>query len=307
MKKVVITGAGGFLGRALVKYLLNKGVEVYGIDINSNNLIDIQDSHFHFIKAKSENFNDSLDWRIFSDIDVFYHFAWMGGFGEAFKDYSLQLSNVKQCCDALLFAKKINVKKFVFAGTINEFEIKQFLVDESFNPRYTNLYSAAKLHANISCKTMALMNDIEYNSGCVAMVYGPGNKHSNLPNVVIRNLIHGDEPVLIEGNNLYDLIFIEDVARAFYYIGAYGKNEKDYYVGHLSSELKTFKQWMSEIRDIINPKIKLNFGAYQEKLNLNYGLIAVNSLHDDTGFECKADFKESILETVGWLKSLEDK
>ena len=35
---------------------------------------------------------------------------------------------------------------------------------------------------------------------------------------------------------------------------------------------------------------------------MDYSLIDLESLRQDTGFECKADFRESIMKTVEWLK-----
>ena len=37
MKRAIITGAGGFIGGALTRHLLDKGVVVYGIDISQEN------------------------------------------------------------------------------------------------------------------------------------------------------------------------------------------------------------------------------------------------------------------------------
>ena len=302
MKKVIITGAGGFIGSYLVKLLLSKQIIVYAIDINENLLNSFKKNKNCIpIVATFEDYSN-LHNLINDSIDVFYHFAWSGVFGESFKDYDLQLKNVKYACDALMAAKKIGCKKFILAGTINEFEIKKYMDMDYFEPRYTCLYATCKSASEMICKTLAFNNNIEYCGGLIAMVYGEGNKSAMLPNVVMQQLNNNITPKLIEGNNLYDLIYVKDVARAFYKIGENGYNMKSYYIGHRKTHLKKFKDWILEIRDTINPNIELIFGEYKDTLDMNYDLIDTEALYKDTGFECKYDFTETIIDTAKWLK-----
>ena len=42
MKKVIVTGAGGFIGSAVVKTLLDKDATVFGIDVDKNKLTQFE-------------------------------------------------------------------------------------------------------------------------------------------------------------------------------------------------------------------------------------------------------------------------
>lgn len=197
-------------------------------------------------------------------------------------------------------AKRLNSKKFVFAGTYNEFEVKGFMDDITYEPRYTCLYASAKLVSELMCRTLACQNGISYNAGLVCMAYGENNYSEMLPNVVLRQLINGEEPRLIKGDNYYDLVYVDDVAAAFEAIGEKGMNHQSYYIGHRN--LRTFKELLCDVRDMINPDIKLHFGAFPDTSSMDYSRIDLDALYRDTGFECRADFKESILKTAEWLK-----
>ena len=63
---------------------------------------------------------------------------------------------------------------------------------------------------------------------------------------------------------------------------------------------------MCGIRDVISPDTELQFGAYPDAPALNYDEIDLDALYHDTGFECKANFEESILKTAQWLKKQEN-
>ena len=49
MKKVIVTGANGFVGSATVKVLLEEGMEVYAIDLrgHQNNLSEQKNLHLN--------------------------------------------------------------------------------------------------------------------------------------------------------------------------------------------------------------------------------------------------------------------
>ena len=137
------------------------------------------------------------------------------------------------------------------------------------------------------------------------MAYGENFRSpSSLPNVVMKNLLANIPCRLIEGTNLYDMIYIDDIARAFYAIGERGVNMKSYYVGH--RKIGTFKEIIEKIAGVLNPDCPLLFGAYPDAPpGVNYKNIDIDALYRDTGFECTADFADSIRKTAEWLKKEE--
>lgn len=302
MKTAVVTGANGFIGSALVKKLLDSGIEVYAVDRNIDSMR--QNKLVAGARLLYADFDKGFDIQkqISDKVDTFFHCAFAGGFGgEAIKNYELQLLNAKYACDAVAYAAKMNCDKFVLASTVNAVEIKSFINDESFVPRNTCIYGAAKLAAEIMGKTIAKSNDIKFCTALIAMPYGENNRANTLPNIIIKQLINGDKPKLIEGNNLYDLIYISDVAAGLQAIGEAGVDFRNYYVGH--RRLDSFRNIISVIRDTIASDIELGFGEYPDAPSVDYSLIDLEALYRDTGFECKADFKESILKTAEWLKA----
>lgn len=305
MKKAIVTGAGGFIGGALTRKLLSMGVTVYGLDISEECLARVSTAdNFKPLVADFSVYNNLAQMINDNEIDVFYHFAWQGICGEEFKNYELQLDNAKYACDALMAAAELKCRKFIFAGSYNEFEVKSFMnADSLFSPRYNCIYSTSKLAAEIICKTLAFHNNIECCAGLICMAYGEGNRSKMLPNVIIKNLLNGQSPKLIEGNNDYDMVYIDDIVDAFIAIAEKGVNQRSYYIGHRKPA--KFRTLMEAIRDAINPDAELLFGAYKDTSNVDYSLVDLDALYNDTGFECKADFRDSILKTAEWVKTLD--
>ena len=302
MNKVIITGSGGFFGGALTRTLLDQGVTVYGVDINDEKLSPFRDyDNFIPVAAEFEDYEKLPDLIKASEIDVLYHLAWAGGFTTAIRDYQLQMRNAAFAGDALTAAWKIHAKKFVYANTYNQYEIINFLESEAFEPRYTCIYSTGKTAASLICRTLAHNLGIEYSAGLIPMPYGENNYSKQLVNVVINSLNHGIAPKLVEGNNLYDLVYVQDIVDALIAIGEKGKNKKEYYVGH--RKLKTFKEWMVEIRDEIAPDVALEFGEYKDNQQIDYSKVDLDALYRDTGWECQYELRDRIREIAQWVKN----
>lgn len=304
MKTAIVTGAGGFVGGALTEFLLNQGVKVYGVDISAK-AMERHENRDGFIPVVADfKKYGQLHEIIQDDVDAFFHFAWQGVFGDAFKDYRQQLSNAASAGDAITEAIKIGCKKFVFAGSMNEYEMDNYIKLDYFEPRYTYIYSTAKQAAEAVCKTIAngLGNGvIEYSCGRIAMAYGEGNRSMMVPNVVMKNLLLNTPCKLIEGKNKYDMVYVDDIVGAFYAIGECGAHMKSYYIGH--RKIVTFREIIENIANILNPDCPLLFGAYPDSPSgVDYKNIDTEALYRDTGFECKTDYKESIVKTAEWIK-----
>ena len=111
-KKVAVTGAGGFIGTALVNQLLQKGYLVYGLDI-SEKLLDKFSDQKNFIPIIADfSKYKVLDKYLPENLDVFFHMAW--DFNKMnFKDYKTQIRNALYSCDVVATADRIHCKSWI--------------------------------------------------------------------------------------------------------------------------------------------------------------------------------------------------
>lgn len=299
INSAIITGVGGFLGSHLCERLLSEGTRVVGIDINATVKDRFLKNNFEFIELGFENY-DQLSEKVNESSEVFFHCAWQGGLlQDSFWNYKLQLDNAYYGCMAFEQACRLGCKRFVNAGTNNQISTRQFLNSSDYVPRGTDIYATAKTALELMCRTLASQSHTDFLSTMIPMPYGKGNRSMQLFNIVVKKLLAGESPVLIKGDNLYDMVYVEDIISAFIAIAERGVHGKSYYIGH--RQLKAFRQWIEEIRDIVNPSVALKFGEYQDPLDMDYSYVDLDLLYNDTGYEPSSDFKTTVLETAQWI------
>ena len=111
MKKVIVTGANGFVGSALVKELVKNDVEVLAMDMpGCNGNLPVCDK-VKFLPLALDNISTLKDLINDRDFDCFYHFAWAGSAGAARADTKLQLQNALLIACVLL--KKLAAKNLL--------------------------------------------------------------------------------------------------------------------------------------------------------------------------------------------------
>lgn len=302
MKNAIISGANGFIGKHLVSELLKQDWTVYALVRDKNSLNEFAHKSLRVFQAQAQDYKRLDEIIKERDIALFYHLSWDGTFGESFKNYELQMKNAVNTADALMSAIKMKCKKFIMAGTMVEIEVKNYMNKQDISPRISCIYGMAKAAAEMLCKILACNYSIEFNCAILANVYGEGDKSKMVQNAIIDCLNKGISPKLIEGNTLYDWLYVKDAVQALIAAGLKGVNMKTYYAGH--RQIKTFKEIVKEVGAIINPNIPLKFGEYPDNAQFDYSKIDLDELYRDSGFEAKADFKESILNTAQWVKSL---
>lgn len=300
MKNVIVTGANGFVGSAVVKELIKHNIKVYAIVRNHKdkitNLTNVE--IFSCELSKISNLKNILP-----DIeyDAFYHFAWEGISGEKRFDIELQLSNIKWSIDTLKIAKVIGCKKFICAGSMMEYEaIYSTYFEKDCRARMDHIYGSSKINSRIISMAVSKNIGIDLIYGYITNAYGVSDFSTRLINSTLNKIIHGESPKFTSGTQNYDFVYIDDVARAFYLIGKNGKPFSSYVIG--SSNAKPLKEFLMEIKNLFAPDLEFIFGgAPFLGIDLPLEMFDTENTEKDTGFKAKVTFEEGVKRTMDWL------
>lgn len=296
-----MTGANGFVGAALCRELSLNNIYVIGVVREGANITSINGiRNLCIVYADLSQYSQLADIIKDRDIDVFYHFAWMGTAGEQRGDIDIQISNVRYTCDAVKACHSIGCRRFVFASSIMEYEIEAIMKTEAY-PSINTLYSSAKAMATYMARTMAGALEIDFIRTVISNIYGPGETSPRLVNTTIRKMLRGEPCSFSAGEQIYDFIYITDAAKAFIAVGERGIANRTYYIGSLNP--KPLKDFLVELRDQVDESIELGLGKLPfNGVSLTYTEFDIQAVKKDTGFVPTIGFTQGIKNTIKWIK-----
>lgn len=302
---MIVTGANGFIGSALVRELIEHDVNVWALDRkDSNNNIPLSSkvNFLPFELSQTSLIEQSIPKEHF---DAFFHLAWAGSAGDLRYDTQLQLNNVQWTIDALRVSKVLGCERFLSAGSIMESETLAAISSQGNKPGLGYIYGCAKLAAHTMCFAIAAQIGVDIIWPQITNAYGIGELSPRLINTTIRKVLAGESPRFTSGTQTYDFVYIDDVAKAFYMIAKNGKPYNAYLIG--SSNPRPLRDFLTEMKSVIAPNIEFIFGDIPYTgTNLDKKEFDCSTTEADTGFRAEIPFSEGILRTMKWLKEINE-
>jgi nucleoside-diphosphate-sugar epimerase len=208
--KVIVTGAGGFIGSKVVPLLARRGHEVHAI-------YSKEPAHSEGARAYVADLLTADPRQLIEAIRPSHllHLAWHvppGKFWTAEENIdwlhaSLRLLKAFAAADG---------RRWAGAGTCAEYDwTRSGLFEESDPCVPATLYGACKHALNTIAARLGEQLGVEVASGRIFFPYGPGEPAERLVPSVICSLLAGKAAECTDGRQARDYIFVEDVAAAF--------------------------------------------------------------------------------------------
>ena len=299
MKNVIVTGGNGFIGSSLIKKLVANGIKVVAVDITFQGE-RLPDSE---LITKIESCVDAslVEKLPVEEYDAFYHFAWKGVNGADKANPSVQLANIQMAIDCVDICKKLNVKKFLCAGTVAEnatFSLPN-LEKTSGGMMYGVAKHACRLILEDYCKNIGQ----QFVWMQFSNIYGVGNKTGNLVSYTLGELMTGNEATFGPALQPYDFIYVEDLIEAVYRLGEKETNKAFYYIG--SGSPRQLKEYLLRIGELAGYADKVGIGIRPDDgIKYSMDMFCNDDLVDAIGEYVSTDFDNGINKTIEWLKSL---
>ena len=303
MKRAILTGGTGMLGLALIRLLIQKQIEVLVIiRPNSKRRKSIPDSPYVTVMECDLADLSRLKDKITNTYDAFFHFAWDGTYGEARNNMHLQNQNVRSTLDAVELAKATGCKTFLGAGSQAEYGRVDGVKLGPGTPVHPETgYGIGKLCAGQMSRILCQQLEIKHIWVRILSTYGPyDGQHTMVMSGIIK-MLNRERPQYTKGEQMWDYLYCDDAARAFYLAAEQGKDGAVYCIG--SGQIRPLSEYITIIRDTIDERIEIGFGEipYYDK-QVMYLCADIENLTADTGFQPEISFEEGIRRTVEWYR-----
>ena len=294
MKKVIITGAGGFIGKELTQKMILNGVEVIAISLEF--IPSFPESPL--IKKICMALNDPeklLEVLSPSDYDAFYHLAWQGVNGLEKADSQIQLDNVKMAIGCASIAQKLGCRKILCSGTVAERAVESLPHMNSTNGGM--LYGIAKHCTHLLLETYCKYIGLDFVWMQFSNVYGPQNKTGNLISYTLGNLLDGKEAKFGPAQQPYDFIFVDDLIEAVFRLGFKRTKKNCYFIG--SGEPRVLSEYLLQIGRELNKAELIKLGVRPDDgIRYSLDMFDITDLREEIGVYNTTNFNVGVRETI---------
>jgi UDP-glucuronate 4-epimerase len=307
MKKILITGAAGFIGFHVSKKLLEEGYEIIGID-NLNDYYDVKLKEDR-LKILEENPQFSFERKDISEeldierADAIIHLAAQAGVRYSIENpLAYEKSNNLGTLQVFEYARKNNIKTVVYASSSSVYgNMKDAPFKESYQlDKPISLYAATKKNNELVAYTYHHLYGINMTGLRFFTVYGPWGRPDMALFKFTEKILKEDEIEVYNNGEMHrDFTYIDDIVTG---VVSALKNNYPYEVFNLArGETVKLTKFVEAIEDATGKKARIRY----EKLQPGDVLITsgdITHAKEKLGYEPKTSVREGVQNFVKWYR-----
>lgn len=316
-KKVLVTGADGFIGSHLAEQLLDEGCQVKAfVNYNSFNswgwLDTFSREKLDRLEVFAGDIRDPNGVRTaMKNVDVVFHLAALIAIPFSYHSPDSYIdTNVKGTLNIVQAAKDLNVEKVLVTSTSEVYGTAQYIpIDEKHPRQPQSPYSASKIGADCIAESFYRSFDVPVTIVRPFNTYGPRQSARAIIPTVITQLLNGKTEIRLgDMTPTRDLLYVKDTVSGFVEIA-----KSDTLIGHdcniaTQSEI-SIAELAQNLISLINPEARI----IQDSARLRPGKSEVYRLYGSkekisrhTSWTQKFNLEQGLKETIEWFKVKEN-
>lgn len=301
--KVLVTGGAGFIGSHVTKLLIDAGHEVVILD-------NLKKGHKKLVHPKAKLIvgdinNPQKTSESLQGVDAVIHMAGLIIVPESVKYPELYAqNNVLGSVNLLDCMNKTGVKKIIFSSSACVYgESENLPITEKAPLHPDNPYGASKASIEAFLQSYHAVFGFDVTILRYFNPYGPGELHDPethaIPNFIKSTLSKKPIPLYWKGEQIRDLIYIEDLARA--HTDVLSLNGFNIFNVGTETGVK-IKDVVDKIFEIVGYKVPIDdLGKREGDTNANYASSA--KIQKAVGWQAKVGLAEGLTKTIDFFKN----
>ena len=300
MKKVLLTGANGFIGRQAIPFLAILGYEVHTICYPDNSDLN-EDKNIFLHRCNLLNSEEQKQLLIEVKPTHLLHFAWYAVPGKYWTSIE-NLRWVQASINLLIDFIENGGTRAVFAGSCAEYDWNYGYCSEGITPtRPQTLYGTCKNSFQEIVSQFSKQTGVSSAWGRIFFLYGPYEAKIRLIPSVIISLLQNQPARCTHGNQIRDFLHVEDVASAF--VSLLESNIEGP-INIASGQPIALKTVVKQIATYLKQLDLLELGSIPVPNNEPSLLVAnVERLTKEVGWTPHYTLNEGLIQTIEWWRN----
>lgn len=314
-KKVLVTGADGFIGSHLTEALVRNGADVTALALyNSFDshgwLDDLPDSARSRLKLVRGDVRDSAFLnRIMRGQAVVFHLAALIAIPYSYAAAQSYVdTNILGTVNVLEAARQWETERVVHTSTSEVYGTAQTMpISETHPLQGQSPYSASKIGADMMAESYARSFDVPVVIMRPFNTYGPRQSERAIVPTIIRQALDPNCPAIMVGDTspIRDLTFVEDTAAAFLTAGL-----ADLQFGHAYNAGSQRAATISDVLDLVLELSGSKKPVHRDESRLRpqnsevRALLADSSRFEgETGWRARTSLRDGLERTIAWWRT----
>lgn len=330
MKKILVTGAIGFIGYHLTKKLISEDYEVIGVD-NINEYYDTSlkygklpllgidneliEANKKYTSKKYANFkffkidirNRSIIEKLFSDekFDVVCNLAAQAGVKYSIENPHTYIeNNITGFINILDACRQNDIKHFIFASSSSVYGNQEKVpFAENDNVDFPiSIYAASKKANELMAHTYSHLYHLKTTGLRFFTVYGPWGRPDMAPFIFTKNIIEGNTiNVFNDGNLERDFTYIDDIVNGIYLVIKGSKNYKYKIYNIGNSSPVNLNDFVKTIEKAVGKKAIVSYRPLRDG-DVIKTYADTSSLENDYNYKPSTKIETGITKFIEWYK-----
>jgi nucleoside-diphosphate-sugar epimerase len=299
-RRVLVTGASGFIGRGTLSALRAKGFEVHAVSSRATGAEALEGVHWERADLLSETAAAELVGRL-APTDLL-HLAWYAEPG-AFWRSPENVRWVEASLRLLRAFAGAGGRRAVIAGSCAEYAWSSRVrcVERETPCRPATLYGASKHALYLIAERFAEEAGVSLAVGRVFFVFGPHEHPARLAGSVARALVQGEEAPCSHGEQVRDFLYSEDLSDAFVALLC---SDVEGPVNLASGRPTRVRELVQALAEAAGRPELVRLGVRPAARGEPAELLAdVTRLRDEVGWAPTATLEQRAAETIAWWRA----
>lgn len=306
MKRVVVTGATGFVGANLTRRLMSDGHNVHLLVRREPDDWRIRgirkDVRLHEVNLDDP---ETLE-RAVSNIrpDWVFHLATHGAYSWQTDLHRIMRTNITGTINLVEACLGVGFEAFVNTGSSSEYGLKDHAPSESEAVQPNSYYAVSKASATMFCRYIAQSRGVNITTLRPYSVYGPYEDPNRLMPTLILYGLEGKLPPLVSPDIARDYVYIDDVTEA--YLLAAGRppqpNDGVYNVG--TGIQTTLQEVLDIARQVLAIEAQPNWGSFPNRhWDTNTWVSDNRLIWTELGWRPRYTFEQGFRLMADWFRN----